>query len=184
MVTPSKSFTVIPDSDIDPDSPITTGLMTALRDNDVHIEEWLGDGFVAAKNHNHDGINSKNIALTFDQTIVASAGFSGTGFTTIATVTVASADLPSNRDALIICSLQVTHTAAQFPEFRLVADGTPLSQLITPNITAANEVKALTLSEIVQLTTGASRDIILEARVGSSGSATAEEIVLKSVLIT
>jgi len=27
------AWTVIPDSDIDPDSPVTTGLMTALRDN-------------------------------------------------------------------------------------------------------------------------------------------------------
>ena len=27
------TWTTIPDSDIDPDSPITTGLMTALRDN-------------------------------------------------------------------------------------------------------------------------------------------------------
>lgn len=62
MVAPSKSFTVIPDADIDPDSPITTGLMTNFRDNDIHLEEWLGDGFVAAKNHNHDGVNSAIIA--------------------------------------------------------------------------------------------------------------------------
>ena len=27
------AWTIIPDSDIDPDSPVTTGLMTALRDN-------------------------------------------------------------------------------------------------------------------------------------------------------
>ena len=32
-------WTTIPDSDIDPDSPITTGLMTAYRDNDVEIAE-------------------------------------------------------------------------------------------------------------------------------------------------
>ncbi len=74
MVAPSKSFTVIPDSDIDPDSPITTGLMTNLRDNDVHTEEWLGDSFVAAKDHDHDGVNSKvvdgaSVAVQFIESI-------------------------------------------------------------------------------------------------------------------
>lgn len=59
MVAPSKSFTVIADSAIDPDSPLTSGLFTNLRDNDIHLEEWLGDGFTAAKDHDHDGVNSK-----------------------------------------------------------------------------------------------------------------------------
>ena len=58
MVAPSKSFTLIPDGDIDPDSPITTGLMTEFRGNDIHLEEWLGKDFVAAQNHDHDGLNS------------------------------------------------------------------------------------------------------------------------------
>ena len=35
-------WTAIPDSDIDPDSPITTGLMTALRDNTVEVAEGSG----------------------------------------------------------------------------------------------------------------------------------------------
>lgn len=58
MPAPSKNFTVIPDSDIDPDSPITTGLMTKLRDNDQHLEEWLGGDYTAAQNHTHDGVDS------------------------------------------------------------------------------------------------------------------------------
>lgn len=33
------TYTVIPDSDIDPESPLTTGLMTLLRDNPIAISE-------------------------------------------------------------------------------------------------------------------------------------------------
>lgn len=58
MPAPSKNFTVIADGDIDPDSPITTGLMTKLRDNDIHLEEWLGKDYTAATNHTHDGVDS------------------------------------------------------------------------------------------------------------------------------
>lgn len=59
MPAPAKNFTVIPDSDIDPESPITTGLMTSLRDNDQHLEEWIGGSYTAAVDHDHDGVNSK-----------------------------------------------------------------------------------------------------------------------------
>ena len=61
MVAPSKVFTVLPNSDVDPDSPVSTNLMTSLRDNDIHLEEWLGDGFTAAQDHDHDGINSAKV---------------------------------------------------------------------------------------------------------------------------
>lgn len=58
MPAPSKVFTNIPDSDIDPESPITTGLMTSLRDNIIHANEQVSFGFVAEQAHNHDGVNS------------------------------------------------------------------------------------------------------------------------------
>ena len=58
MAAPAKSFTVIPDTKIDADSPFTEELATFLRDNIEHLEEWLGKDFVAAINHNHDGVNS------------------------------------------------------------------------------------------------------------------------------
>lgn len=58
MTAPSKVFSVIPDTDIDPDSPVTTGLVTKLRDNDQHLEEWLGKDYTAATNHTHDGVDS------------------------------------------------------------------------------------------------------------------------------
>lgn len=59
MPAPSKSFTTIANGDIDPESPITTGLMTSLRDNDQHLEEWIGGSYTAAVDHDHDGVNSK-----------------------------------------------------------------------------------------------------------------------------
>ncbi len=61
MAVPSKNFTNIPDGDIDADSPLTETLMTQIRDSLVHLEEWLGLDYSAAKNHDHDGTNSKKI---------------------------------------------------------------------------------------------------------------------------
>ncbi|MEW6332088.1 MAG: hypothetical protein AB1560_11580 [Pseudomonadota bacterium] len=58
MPVPSKNWTNIPDSDIDPDSPITVTLMTAIRDGMVHVYEWIGYGYTAAQAHDHDGVNS------------------------------------------------------------------------------------------------------------------------------
>jgi len=61
MAAPSKVFTVIVNGDVDPDSPLSTNLMTELRDNDIHLEEWLGLSFTAAQDHDHDGTNSKQV---------------------------------------------------------------------------------------------------------------------------
>lgn len=59
MAVPSKNYTNFPDGDLDPESPITTTLMTGLRDNDVHHYEWIGYGYIPAQAHDHDGVNSK-----------------------------------------------------------------------------------------------------------------------------
>jgi len=59
MPTPSKPFTAIVDAQIDVDSPLTDTLMTAYRDRDQHLAEWLGGSYVAAVDHDHDGVNSK-----------------------------------------------------------------------------------------------------------------------------
>lgn len=61
MAAPSEPFTIIADASVDPDSPLTTGLMLALKRNDIHLEEWLGLSFVAAQDHDHDGVNSKGV---------------------------------------------------------------------------------------------------------------------------
>ncbi|MEK6532111.1 MAG: hypothetical protein AABZ23_06445 [Deltaproteobacteria bacterium] len=63
MAAPSKSYTLIADSSIDADSPIDVTLMTRIRDNLIHLEEWLGNGYTAAQDHDHDGVNSKTPVL-------------------------------------------------------------------------------------------------------------------------
>lgn len=61
MAPPDKTFTIIPAADTDPDSPLTTQLVVSIVDNTEHLEQWLGDSFVAAKDHDHDNVNSKEI---------------------------------------------------------------------------------------------------------------------------
>ena len=53
------AFTAIPNSDIDPESPLTTGLMTNYRDNDDTLKAWIGGSFTPNTDHDHDGVNSK-----------------------------------------------------------------------------------------------------------------------------
>lgn len=67
MAAPSASFTVIPLADVDPDSPVTTDLMNALRLNDQNLfAQLVGDPvssppFTPAAAHDHDGVNSAAI---------------------------------------------------------------------------------------------------------------------------
>jgi len=79
MAAPSKPFTIIADSAIDADSPITADLMEDFRDNDIHLEEWLGLSYTAAQDHDHDGTNSARITLSTyvaQGTVTTSAGWS------------------------------------------------------------------------------------------------------------
>lgn len=60
----SKAWVAIADAAVDPDSPIDAALMTGLRDDVVHLREWLGAAFTAGavQDHDHDGVNSKAVA--------------------------------------------------------------------------------------------------------------------------
>lgn len=70
MAAPTAAFTVIPLSDVDPDSPVSSSLMDSLRLNDQNLfAQLVGDPvtsptFVAAAEHDHDGVNSKLTAST------------------------------------------------------------------------------------------------------------------------
>lgn len=61
MPAPAKNFTTIADSSVDGSSPLDTTIVTAIRDNDQHLEEWLGKDYAAATNHDHDGVNSARV---------------------------------------------------------------------------------------------------------------------------
>lgn len=60
MTAPSKAWVDVSDSQVDPDSPLDAQLMTGLRDDLIHLREWLGYSYEsgAIQNHNHDGVNS------------------------------------------------------------------------------------------------------------------------------
>lgn len=65
MTAITKNYTVINDSAVDPDSPVDTALITALRDNITHLREWLGASFYAgaAQDHAHDGVTSALVEI-------------------------------------------------------------------------------------------------------------------------
>ena len=83
MAPPSKSWVVIADSQVDADSPLDSVLMTGIRDDLVHLEEWLGFSYTAAQDHDHDGTNSKSVdALTAVAFSVHKNGTNQTGVVT------------------------------------------------------------------------------------------------------
>ena len=67
MAVPVAPFTVIPLSDVDPDSPLTSSLLDSLRLNDQNLfAQLVGDPvasptFTPAAEHDHDGVNSKTV---------------------------------------------------------------------------------------------------------------------------
>lgn len=64
MGVPDKLFVPVSDSQVAPNAPGDTVLMTAFRDSLIHLEQWLGDGYTAAKDHDHDGVNSKGVTVS------------------------------------------------------------------------------------------------------------------------
>lgn len=60
------SWTSIPDSDTDPDSPLTTNLVTGMNHNLTYLREWIGKDYYAGavENHTHDGTNSAIVTVT------------------------------------------------------------------------------------------------------------------------
>ncbi len=65
MTAISKAWVSVADSAVDPDSPLDSQLMTGLRDDLIHLREWLGASFEAGavQDHNHDGSNSALIPV-------------------------------------------------------------------------------------------------------------------------
>jgi len=75
VAAPAKAFTVITDGRVDADSPVNQSLVTDLRNNTEHLEEWLGKSFTAEVDHNHDGINSATIQRSEWLSLIASDHF-------------------------------------------------------------------------------------------------------------
>lgn len=193
MVALSRPFTVIADSSVDPDSPLTTTLMVSLQENDIHLEEWLGlSASVKIADHAHAGFDVdgtaviSTVALVFDQITNQSAGPTGASFIDVATITVASADLPSNRDAMIIASGGIeAASSGAFPvlgNVRLLVAGVA-KQTIPVRLSEANDREIFALSEIVNLATGSDRIIKVQAN-STTNNFDLDAVNLFSVLIT
>jgi hypothetical protein len=60
MTAVSKAWVTLTDAATDVDSPVDQALVQGLRDDTVHLREWLGASYTAgaAQDHNHDGVNS------------------------------------------------------------------------------------------------------------------------------
>ncbi len=65
MTALSKAWVAIADSAVDPDSPLDTTLITGLRDDLIHLREWLGASYFAGarQDHSHDGVDSALIQI-------------------------------------------------------------------------------------------------------------------------
>ena len=78
------SYSAIPQSSTDPDSPLDTILMDGLRQNDGYLLEYIGQGFTPAPAHQHNGTDSHkvdyaNLAGTAPTTQTAFFAYSGGG---------------------------------------------------------------------------------------------------------
>src|SRR3990172_236194 len=80
MADPTYQWNGITASQTDADSPIDTALMEGIRQNLVHLKEWLGESFTPAKDHDHDGINSKSVLLADSVVTVAKLKFTRGSF--------------------------------------------------------------------------------------------------------
>lgn len=58
MASTTYSWNTINSTQTDGDSPLDETLMEAIRQNLATLEEWMGDGYAQAKDHDHDGVNS------------------------------------------------------------------------------------------------------------------------------
>lgn len=65
MTAISKAWVTLTDAATDADSPVDQALVQGIRDDLVHLREWLGASFFAgaAQDHNHDGSNSALVEI-------------------------------------------------------------------------------------------------------------------------
>jgi len=65
MTAISKAWVTLLDAATDADSPVDQALVQGLRDDTVHLREWLGASYTAGavQDHNHDGVNSALVEI-------------------------------------------------------------------------------------------------------------------------
>jgi hypothetical protein len=65
MTAITRSFSAISNGAVDPDAPLLSSLMYAIRDNAEYLQQWLGASYSAGavQDHNHDGLNSALVEI-------------------------------------------------------------------------------------------------------------------------
>lgn len=113
MTAISKAWVAIADTAVDPDSPIDAALMTGIRDDLVHVREWLGASYTAGaiQDHNHDGSNSA--AITIGPNWLRNGGFeSGTAGWTLTAYTGGTLAAGTSNETEGTTGLVITSTNA------------------------------------------------------------------------
>lgn len=147
MPAPSKSWVTVIDGQVDSDSPVDSVLMTGLRDDLVHLREWLGSSYTAQVNHTHNGVDSAlvtsiandavttakiaaaNVTLAKLKMTEGSYAYTGNGGTTIYTTisrythawyaSVTNADNSANTYQITGPYVDVTATGTREPALKI-----------------------------------------------------------------
>ncbi len=185
MAPPVASFTLIPLADVDPDSPVTTDLMNALRLNDQNLfaqlvgEPVAAPPFTAAAAHDHDGVNSALVSV-FDLSVKEAIDNTTrtraiSGFVDIAgaTITYVAAELTANREVMVILTGTWAIITASLGDMsiRIVVDGVA-GETIELDFDGAEGKVPIAFSKLVTLNSGADRTV--KFQFASSGSGTLE----------
>lgn len=59
----NTTWSTITSAQTDADSPLDVTLLEGIRQNLIHLYDWIGQGYTPAINHNHDGVNSVSVVL-------------------------------------------------------------------------------------------------------------------------
>lgn len=187
----SKSWVAIADTAVDPDSPLDAALMTGIRDDLVHLREWLGAGYVAGavQDHNHDGVNSAAIEIgpnwlrngSFENDL---AGWTATTYTG-GTVAINTANETIGGKCLAITSTSTANGGGNVlsDEFIEVVAGQTRQFMMTLKATAAgvpmkaevvwyNDAQAqISATSLINITTSPTSDRLLIRRVAAPATA-------------
>lgn len=188
MPAPSKSWTNIPDTSIDADSPLDETLVTALRDDLVHLREWLGHGFTAEQAHNHDGVNSALIGV--GPSYLRNGGFENdlAGWTTTTytggTIAVGTSHETEGTKGLVITSTVAANgggkvesgfigvTASQVRQFMMTIKASGATVPIKAEVLWYDDAQAaISASTIISITASPTTDRLVVRRIAAPSTA-------------
>ena len=201
MAAPTAAFTVIPLADVDPDSPVSSDLMNSLRLNDQNLfAQLVGDPvtaptFTAAAEHDHDGVNSKSVTVP---NMIPKEAIDGTlrshSLTTIipipgTKITYTAAELSINRKALVILTgsfQSSTLAAGRIITFGIRVDGVDQTEVVSfdpEDHLATNSDHGFSISALVDLVSGANRDIEATFTISPSGTVRVSQSQIQTILV-